>query len=185
MDADEAYFRSIPWCAKLLSDPAITITPTGSRQYKKTTEDAFFAKTLQTKDTISACLSFHKRPASPTERIDEIHTLLSLEYGVNGYPHVAHGGFVAVLIDEIMGVLLSINRKRMASSGLDDLVTANLNVDFLKQVSTPQDVLVSVSIKETSGRKQFISATVKDQDEVVLAKAKALWVAVHIPREKL
>src|SRR5438477_8666761 len=107
---DQDHFHSIPWCAKLLNEPEFIITPTFSRQYKESTEDALFAKTLKTDDTIGACLSLYKRPASGVSRINEVRTLLSLGYGVNGNSHLCHGGIVATIIDEVMGILLTVNK---------------------------------------------------------------------------
>lgn len=185
MRADLAYFQSIPWSARLLEDSDIVITPTYSREYKASTEDSLFAETLKTEDTIRACLSFYKQQAVESERIDAVHTLLSLGHGVNGYPRVAHGGIIATIVDEVMGILISINKERGLESTQGDTVTAYLHVNYLKPVATPQAVLVSAKFREIAGRKHYIDGIVKDGSGTVLITAEALWIGSHKPIGKL
>jgi acyl-coenzyme A thioesterase PaaI-like protein len=175
-EQDLAYFQTIPWCSELLSSSNIIITPTNSREYKESTEDALFAETFKTDDTIKACISFYSRPAPGAGRIEEVHTLLSLGYRLNGYPRRAHGGVIATVIDEVMAVLLGINKRLGPVASQGDTVTAYLNVKYIKPVATPQTVLVSARFKEVSGRKHFLEATVKDGAGEVLSSAEALFV---------
>lgn len=183
-EPDLAHFENIPWCAQLLSSPNIVITPTNSREYKASTEDALFAETFKTDDTISACLSFYSRPASGLHRIEEIHTLLTLGYRLNGYPARAHGGIVATIIDEVMGMLLSVNKGLGLIATQGDTMTAYLNVTYLKPVETPGTVLVSARFKEVIGRKHFLEATIKAGSGEVLSKAEALWIGLERSESK-
>jgi hypothetical protein len=52
----------------------------------------------------------YKKPTASDAQIEEIQTLLALESGINGYPHICHGGTVATNLDEVMGILLSVNK---------------------------------------------------------------------------
>ncbi len=188
---DLTYFQSIPWCASLLNDPRHVIISTNSREPKESTEDALFGETLKTDRTISACLSLYKKPATPNTRIEEVMTLLSLESGVNGYPHVCHGGIVATMLDEVMGILLAVNKdleedvarttggsaERMAT------VTAQLVVKYLKAIATPQNVCVKVWFSEIKGRKLWMQGTIEDETGTVLAGGEALFVQIR--RERL
>jgi acyl-coenzyme A thioesterase PaaI-like protein len=185
MDADKAHFNAIPWCAQLLADPNIIIEPVESRIQKASTEDAFFSETLQTKNTIAASLTFYTRPTSDTERINNLNVLMTLGYAVNGYPQVAHGGLVATIMDESMGLLLHVNRPRGSVPWIGNTVTAYLNVSYVKAVPTPATILVSTELKEVAGRKYFTRATVKDASGEVLAKAEALFIGVKRTDENL
>lgn len=186
MEADEAHIRSIPWCAALISGPSIVILPTESRAPKESTEDALFAQTLKTPDTISGCLTFYDRANNSSAHINKINTLISLGSAVNGYPHVAHGGLVATLVDEIMGLLLSVNKHpKVAFPDIGRTVTAYLHITYLKPVVTPATILVSARFKEVAGRKLFLEASVEDRWGVALAKAEALWIRVDKERERL
>ena len=108
--ADESYFRKIPWCANLINDPAWTPCNTSSRQAKGSTEDSFFAETLKSDRTIRKLLSMHRKAAAEgSPAIQEVRTLMDLGNGVNGHPDICHGGFVATMLDEVIGVLLTLN----------------------------------------------------------------------------
>ena len=41
--------------------------------------------------------------------IPSLQVLVALEHGVNAYPHLSHGGLIATLLDESMGMLLTLN----------------------------------------------------------------------------
>lgn len=189
MDPDEASIRSTPWCAALLFQPNTTIIPTISRTTKPSTEDYFFGTTLKTPSTISSCLTFHTQPPSSTTLISPVHTLVRLEAGVNGYPHVAHGGIVTFLCDEIMGHMMLVNQAQrkdvLPVEAGGDIVTASLEVKFLRPVMTPQVVLVTASVGRVEGRKIFLEALITDSDGVALARSNAMWIAMRSPKEKL
>jgi acyl-coenzyme A thioesterase PaaI-like protein len=179
MEPDQAYFERIPWCAELLKDPEIVITAADAREYKDNSEGVFFGKTLKTDDTVRACLTFYKRPASsPPTAVKEVNTLLSLNYGLNGMPHVAHGGLVATIVDEVMGILLASFNESIGYIA-SPIATADLTVTYLKPVATPQTVLVRARLREARGRKYVTESTVEDSSGTVLAKAKALWIELR------
>lgn len=183
--SDQEYFHSIPWCAKLLDNRDLVITATPSRQYKESTEDAMFAETLKTDDTIKACLSFYKQPPFEARHVDEVNMLLSLGYRVNGYPHLCHGGVVATIVDEVMGNLLTVNKNMTNAAIRGANVTAYLNITYLKPVATPQVVLLTAKFREIKARKYYIDASVKDGGGAFLAKAEALWIRVDRSKENL
>ena len=137
-----------------------------------------FAETLNTDDTIKACLSFYKQPPLGARHVDEVCMLLSLGYGVNGYPHLCHGGVVATIVDEVMGNLLTVNKNMDNAAIGGTSVTAYLNITYLKPVATPQTVLLTANFREIKERKYYIDASVKDGFGVFLATAEALWVRV-------
>ncbi|WEW60264.1 hypothetical protein PRK78_005749 [Emydomyces testavorans] len=174
----------MPWCSALLSDPRYAITSTESRTPKATTEDALFAETLNTAKTISACLSFYKKPANPREPIAEVRTLLSIESGLNGYPHVCHGGIIATVLDEGMGLLLSLNKDREEEAARASgrsvqrpaTVTAELTVRYLKPVVTPQTICVIVELARVQGRKIWLQGTIKDYLGTAMVKAEGVFV---------
>ena len=168
---DLTEFEAIPWCAELLQGPGIVVN---LREYNPSAEDGFFAKTLRTHDTIRAFLSLYKQE-DKSKQIDEVYALLSLGDGVSGYPHRAHGGFVAAIIDEVMGILTSVNKARKSMPD-GDIVTASLNIKYQESVATPQTVLVSARFRKVENRKYFIDGIVKDQFGTILATAEALWI---------
>ena len=190
VDNEAVFFQSIPWCATLLNDPVYVVIPTPSRRPNQSTEDALLADTLKTKTTIPAIITLYERPAKGRTLITEARLLVALEYGVNGYPNIAHGGLIGAIIDESMGILLKCNKDMDKTElgepvDIDTLVTASLKVNYLQAVMTPQTVLVTAKIEEIKGRKFYMTGTVRDGNGAMLAKAEAMWIGIKFTREKL
>ncbi|TEA22732.1 MFS transporter prlL [Colletotrichum sidae] len=201
---DVKHFLAIPWAAAHINAPNTVRETAGSRYPKESTEDELFAKTLHTDGTISAFLTFYTRPpavvsaASEGEQrrrpqegqeqqqqdqqlIREVKALLTLNSGVNGYPGVSHGGIVATILDETIGLVFPVNKANgLVSEG--DYMTAYLNTTYVRPVRTPQTVLVVVEIIKVEGRKFWIEGRIEDEKGDVLAKAESLYVRL---REKL
>lgn len=176
-DLDLHHFQSIPWCVKVLADPDFTIVPTRSRIAKEDTEDSFFADTLQTDKTIRACLSLYSK-SNPLGnesdlKIQRVRTLFGLGEGVNGYHNIAHGGFVATLLDQGMGLLVEEN---LYNGSGKDAFTAYLNVKYRRPLLTPGVYLLTAAYTKVVLRKQFMRATLADGEGTVYAEAEALFV---------
>ena len=186
-DEDFQILNAIPWCSRLLSDSNFIRFPFTSRQHKPSTnEDAFFAETLKTKDTIRAAVSLYRRPSQGTVRTSEIRWLLTLGRKLDGYPNLCHGGITATLLDEIMGTLLVLNEKLENVAVRSQFVTAYLNIQYAKPVPTSDAaVMVTTRIKKTKGRKHFFEATLEDGEGNVLARAEGLHVQIREPKTKL
>ncbi len=105
--------------------------------------------------------------------------------GMNGGPYMLHGGMTAVLIDDVIGTLMTINQDQGQKPLSSGAVTAYLNVNYVKPVSTPQTVMVVAWSKEVKGRKFWMEAEVRDEGGLVLAKAESLWIRVRRPEESL
>lgn len=176
MEPDVEHFYSIPWCAALLREDAMVVERPTSRILKASREDALLASTLNTADAISAYVVFHKRqqPGTPDAEISRMHALLAIGEGLNGFPQVCHGGIVATMMDEVMGSLIQLRAGGVSSP----LMTAYLNTTYLKPVTTPSTVLVTVEVTRQEGRKLFMTAVIQDQHRQSLAKAEALFVAL-------
>ncbi|KAL5336645.1 hypothetical protein BJX70DRAFT_389830 [Aspergillus crustosus] len=168
---DTSHLQSLPWVATLLQDPTFTTVPIPSRIFKSSTEDSFFSTTINSPTTISSCLTQYRTP-SPTAILfspksiptTELRIFCTLGSDLNGYPGVLHGGMVAALLDECMGLILSLNLAG-GESGMEGPVTAYLNTKFLRPVITPGAVLVSGRIvEEKENRKWKILGDIRDGD---------------------
>jgi acyl-coenzyme A thioesterase PaaI-like protein len=175
MEPDHDHFQSIPWCSQILNDPDFVITPTFSRQPKQNTEDSLIAETLQSNNTISACLSVYRRPPPGTPWISEVRSLMTLGTGMNGGPHMLHGGLIATLLDDTIGTLLTINKDQDGNPLTAYTVTVCLNIRYLRPVKTPQTVLVVAKCKEIRGTKFYMDAEIRDGRGNVLASADSIW----------
>ncbi|KAM0328029.1 hypothetical protein ACHAQA_005430 [Verticillium albo-atrum] len=178
---DVQHFLAIPWCAAHLTPTTIRETPS-SRFSKASGEDNFFSTTLNTPGTITAFLSFYNAPlpdAPPLVR--EVDFLVTLGPDVAGYPSICHGGLVAALLDEVLGLIFPVNKSRGAIPE-QAYMTGYLNTTYLKPVKVPGTYLCRARVLRVEGRKCFLLGTVEDENGTVLAKADSLYVAV---REKL
>ncbi|KAK2776847.1 major facilitator superfamily transporter [Colletotrichum kahawae] len=179
---DVKHFLSIPWAAAHIGAPG-TVRETASSRFPKDTEDELFSTTLHTDKTIAAFLTLYKRPsaASGDNMIHEVKALLTLRYGVNGYPNVSHGGVVATILDEVIGLVFPVNKiNGLIPDGA--YMTAYLNTQYVRPVQTPQTILVVATVKKVEGRKYWIEGVIEDKNGQVLAKADSLYVKV---KEKL
>ena len=177
-DLDLEYFQSVPWCAKLLAEPNVVVVPTPSRQKKETTTDEFFAVTLNTERTIRSWSTFYKRPVLGATSLDELYSLISVGSGVSSHADLVAGGVIGSLFDECMGNLDLMNRRLGSVGGERFMVTANLNVNYLKVVPTPGDYLVTATLREVKGRKHYIGGSITSGEGALLATAEALFIDV-------
>ncbi|KAF2097860.1 hypothetical protein NA57DRAFT_57038 [Rhizodiscina lignyota] len=195
--AGNQHFLSIPWCRDIINDPNWIATTTPSRQAKSNKEDTFFAETLQTSQTIRNCLTLFRRPGVPTSHttassdpylkgtdnnypIQEVTLLLNLGSGVNGYADICHGGFVSTILDEIMGILITVNlqlKERIIGEAKQiSAFTAYLNVTFKRPVPTPGPIMGRCWFERVEGRKTWIVSTVEDGAGGVFARAEGMFL---------
>ncbi|KAL0938343.1 thioesterase family protein [Colletotrichum truncatum] len=176
---------ALPWCHTLLSAPnTITFIPPARDPENANPHDRFFGRTINSSSGIPACICFYKE-APGRSVINEVSVLFALSQGVDGYPHIAHGGLVAVLIDEVLGILIQRNMNTDRDSPVFSMntVTASMNIKYLKPVATPDVVLGVGRIKEIKGKRLLLSAVIKDASGTELATCESLWIA--IPRQKI
>src|SRR5215471_9386553 len=82
----------------------------------------------------------------------------------------AHGGIIAVLLDEAMGKVCRFREVRA--------VTAELSVEYLKPVSIDKEIVVEGRETEMNGRNLFMSGEVRNENGEVLARGKGRFVVI-------
>ena len=94
---------------------------------------------------------------------------VTLGKAFEGAPRRAHGGIVAALLDETMGLVMAIN---------DVLAyTVQLDISYLAPTPVNEPIIARAWLKERDGRKLLIAATVQ-AGETELASATGLFIAV-------
>ncbi len=91
-----------------------------------------------------------------------------------GAPGIAHGGIVALVLDEALS-------KVSKFYGVI-AVTATLNVEYLRPVPVGDEILVEARNDRVEGSQLYHSAEIRDPTGRVLARAKARFVAVDPER---
>jgi len=187
-DKDLTYFLNVPWCSTIVNSPEYAIHPTRSRTVKPTGEDEVFSVTLNTPVTVPYCLTVARssNPSDPESPISEVRSFCRLERGLNGYPDICHGGILALLFDELMGVAMHIyyqqvkaveKRKGTYIRGQRmPSMTVELTVQYVRPARVPATVSVITWPPRIDGRKIWLDSEIQNEDGEVLSKSKALFV---------
>lgn len=86
-----------------------------------------------------------------------------------GGNHAVHGGVLPLLFDSLFGMVIH-------AAGRPISRTAFLHVDYRKVTPIDTDLRATGWIRETDGRKAFVSADLRDQDGNLLAESNGLMV---------
>jgi len=82
----------------------------------------------------------------------------------------AHGGIIAMLLDEAMGKVCRFREARA--------VTADLTVEYLKPVSVEQEIVVEGRETEQKGRNLFMAGEIRNEAGEILARGRARFVVL-------
>jgi len=82
----------------------------------------------------------------------------------------AHGGIIATLLDEAMGKVCRFREARA--------VTAELTIEYLKPVSTAQEIIVEGHETEQKGRNLFMAGEIRNEAGEILARGRARFVVI-------
>jgi uncharacterized protein (TIGR00369 family) len=85
----------------------------------------------------------------------------------------AHGGIIAVLLDEAMGKISKLNDERA--------VTAELNIEYRKPVPVDVEIVVSGWQENEKGRNRFRVGEIHDTQGSLLARGRGRFVVVGQP----
>jgi uncharacterized protein (TIGR00369 family) len=82
----------------------------------------------------------------------------------------AHGGIIALLLDEAMGKVCRFREVRA--------VTAELTVEYLKPVAVAKEIVVEGCETELKGRNLFLAGEIRNDAGEVLARGKGRFVII-------
>ncbi|CAG8980265.1 hypothetical protein HYALB_00010267 [Hymenoscyphus albidus] len=164
----QAHFNSEPWCTKLFQDHTLQAL-TGE------TTSTLMGKTLSTDSTIIAKQIFQKLPEPGSKKeFTEAICLFRLGGDIDGHHNTAHGGFLSVLMDEILGYAIESETPKGKAT-----MTAYLKVDYKKPVRTPGIVLARGVVLKKEGKKLWLKGTIENGEGVPYATGEALFVVVE------
>jgi len=99
---------------------------------------------------------------------------LQADERLEGSLGIMHGGYVSMLLDEVMGKVLS---------GMEiKAPTANLTVRFRKPTPIGKLLHLRGSLVEVKGRKHFLKGEIFDENEQLFAEAEGLFIKIK-PKE--
>lgn len=194
---DVDFFANMPFARPYLDKSSdYQPIPFVTRYDKGDLSDQFFNKTINSKDTIPRVLALMRKPGSsqhdpaadtannadkdPSQAAESpfFVTFCQLEPGVNGYIDTAHGGVLASLFDEALGLCAEAYRV-FVSGDTGILLTGNLEVSYRSPVATPSAVVIQTWVKKMEGRKWFLEAKLLDQNGLLKAEAKSLYIKMR------
>jgi len=112
------------------------------------------------------------QPLSLAVAGDAVVGEVRLEATHQGTPGLAHGGAVAALFDEALGIAVHV-------TGVP-AVTARLEVNYRRPFVLGRRHLVEARIDRREGRKYYVNGTVYDEQGVLVADAVGLFIAVPV-----
>ena len=170
-----------PWGASPFISTTFTWVEAPARFLKASGENAFFAGTLNSPSAIRACVSFYNfvtlsplmtsvsLSKSPQYKsVPETRMILYLGSGVNVLPDICYGGLIALILDDVMGLLMSFHERSQT-------VTARLNIVFRHPLPTPALVL---SKAKREKKKTFAEDVIENDTGDIYTEAEALFVEI-------
>jgi acyl-coenzyme A thioesterase PaaI-like protein len=125
-------------------------------------------------------LSGKANPLAPPVRLEVIGDVVhgSVRFGAayEGPPGCVHGGFVAAVFDEILGMANSLS----GEPGM----TGTLSVKYRKPTPLRVDLRMEATLDRVDGRKRWCSARMYAGD-VLCAESEGLFIAIGLERFKL
>ncbi|KAL3467266.1 HotDog domain-containing protein [Aspergillus heterothallicus] len=177
-DADSAFFFSHPLSSPHLRDKSYTQVLGGSALH----HDPFFRRAARTNSAVLRGAFVFRALPNP-----EGHLFLHVGHGVCGQSGVAHGGFLATVMDEVSGNLI-------ASTRLDEglgMFTAALNMGYKRPVLVEgydlvtgkgegdgrgNVIMATARLGKVEGRKVFIVAEIRDESGELCTTAELIFV---------
>lgn len=203
------YFSSQEWTRKVLENEDYEAVPFFSRHHNaQTGENRLVGQTVNTNTAIPHLLSLRRRNLiTPTALVQDTEQqrndvqqggiktstsaspdalfLVSLGHDLDAHPSIVHGGFQAVLFDEIMRFVILLHQDRICRPGPRDIhYTVRMSISYRAHVTTPSDVLVRAWLTGREGRKWFLVGEIVDSGENVLTAAESMWVTARPTRSK-
>ena len=99
--------------------------------------------------------------------------VLGARYG--GGAGFAHGGIIAVLLDEAMGKISKLTDERA--------VTAELSIEYKKPVTLHDEIVVESWQESETGRNRFRIGEIRDTAGNLLARGRGRFVVVGVPKD--
>jgi uncharacterized protein (TIGR00369 family) len=89
-----------------------------------------------------------------------------------GPPGYLHGGIIATLLDEAMS---KANRAQGVTA-----MTRQMEIEYLRPVPSGSAIRLEGRVTKSEGRKHWAEAQIQNADDVVLARATGLFIAIRV-----
>ncbi|KAF2116822.1 HotDog domain-containing protein [Lophiotrema nucula] len=191
-------FAQLPWASKYLNSKQWRCQARQRNTAPDDDADRFNRDTMSAYNGVQTWVELYEKPAEGSTTVQRSVSLIKFGTGLNGFPGIAHGGATMTLMDEALafamiasetekneGRWLGINWecKKLLEEGkpiaevlAGYMVTAKLDMKFLKPVLCPGVVGVEVETIEDKGHKMRMRGVMKDGNGTPLIQADGLWI---------
>jgi acyl-coenzyme A thioesterase PaaI-like protein len=137
---------------------------------------------FKTPDPTSTLLKDEPEPTSLSSVAPhELIFLMALGEDLQAHPSIVHGGFQAIIFDEIMRLLILLHQNNVCKPGPRDIhYTANMTVSYSAPVIAPSNVLVRSRLVRREGRKWFTKGEIVNSEGQILTSAESMWITAKI-----
>lgn len=91
-----------------------------------------------------------------------------------GHGHMMHGGFIAALLDEVMG--RSINNCGIRQD--KPFVTGEMTTSFCRPIAVGQKMYAFGRVVRSEGRRYYTTSEIVDEDGIIMARASGVYFRV-------
>lgn len=191
-----AAFSSLPSTNKFMSTNAhLQTVAFTSCIAKNDSMDTFWSKTLNTPDTVTHAIALIRKDImtyqyqiegnqdeGEKEWAPDVALVVQLGSQMNGFHNTVHGGLVAALLDECLGLTVETIRccLQPGTKGLtvsSPLYTAYLHINYRRPTESPGVYIVEARLQRREGRKWMLQGRIRGDDGKVRADANSLWIA--------
>ena len=156
--------------------------------------DFFFLRTLNTPETIAHLAAIaaipDSGPSANKQPIGEVSVFLAVGSGVMGFKGMAHGAFLAGILDLAFIIKLGTEGAGAAVMKPPPVVTASMNIRYRAPLRVDPDsaklshmrIVVKTKSRQEKPMKRLVFEATIDCDGVVVATAEAVYVE---PRQRL
>ncbi|KAF1999120.1 hypothetical protein P154DRAFT_523521 [Amniculicola lignicola CBS 123094] len=193
-------FASIKWATPYLQSPNWTIQRRGRGTGPDEAADKYCRDTMWADNSVQQWIELHEKPAAGTTTVAHSISLVKFSIGLMGFPGIAHGGAIMTLMDEALGYAMvacemergvgdwndvgAWGKRAVAGKSVAEIaealkgymVTAKLDVKFMKPVLCPGIVGIEVKMVEDKGHVMRMKGVMMDGEGTPLLEATGLWV---------
>ncbi|KAF1962989.1 hypothetical protein CC80DRAFT_102274 [Byssothecium circinans] len=195
-------FATIKWATALLRSSEWNIRSRFRDFHLDADPDLFCRETMSANNGLQQWVELYENPAPGSTLTARTVSLCKFGEGLMGFPTTCHGGAVMTMMDEALGWAMIVQETMGSRTDPADwakrynensksmlkeraplekalkgyLVTAHLEMKFLRPVHCPGVVGIEVKIVEDKGYKMKLRAIIKNGDGTPLVQADALWV---------
>lgn len=190
-------FESLQWARPYVSAPNWVIQERIRGTSGDIESDIFPSQTMRSYGGVQHWVEMYEKPAPGSSEVKKAISMCKFGTGLGGFIGICHGGASMALMDEALGFAMIANENERLGNwantssdwkkAFDDgkppsealkgfMVTAKLDMKFLKPVLCPGVVGIEVDVLENKGHKMKLRGIMKDANGTPLLQADGLWV---------